>query len=57
MVNAAAPPCRGAQRRPSLDMGDRVVGVAVGGAELQRNAIIGIANANRNYRRSHSQDL
>jgi len=37
-------------------MGDRVVGVAVGGAELQRNAAIGIANANanRNYCRSPS---
>jgi hypothetical protein len=32
----------GAQCSPSLDMGNRVVGVAVGGAKLHRNAAVGI---------------
>ena len=32
----------GTQRRPGLDMGDRVVGVAVGGAKLDRHAAVGI---------------
>jgi hypothetical protein len=36
----------GPQRRPGLDVGDGVVGVAVGGAKLDRHTAIGIGGQN-----------
>ena len=41
-VEKIGAPGHGAQRRPGLDMRNRIVGVAVGGAKLHRYAAIGI---------------